>query len=602
MNIIREERFHRTLLTRRLSRLTGLAVAALGVIGFGYWRVQIVEGAYYRQLADNNRLRKLTIEAPRGWIFDREGRPLAENVPNYSLSIDRALSRDLDASFAFAAGLVDIAADELERRYRDRRRGAGFAPVVVAENLDLETVARASAFQLEHPEIGIEIVHRRLYRPAHHTAHLLGYLGEVSQQDLDRDPDTYRPGELIGKKGVERIYDDILRGEDGARVAVVDSHGRFIEEFDHHAARPGKALSLTLDLRLQQVAADLLAEKTGSIVALDPRSGEILAMVSSPSFDPNRFAGRLDPETWQALLDDPRNPLQNRAIQNTFPPASVFKIVMAVAALEAIGIDPGETVYCRGFSKIYNHRYRCGKPAGHGWVDLRSAIKHSCNVYFHQLGQRLDIEVIASYARAFGLGTATGLRLGGEVDGLVPDRQWSLDRRGTPWYPGETISVATGQGPILVTPLQVATMMAAVANGGELVTPRLVVSDAPPERRPLPIHVAPATLDLIRDALGAVVGELNGTGRAAHLDHLAIAGKTGTAQVVRQVTRTRNDDLDPEKRDHAWFASYAPIGRPELVVVVLVEHGGAGSRAAAPLARTLYETHFDTRSGSQSTR
>lgn len=602
MNIVREERFHRTLLTRRLTRLTGLALIALGVIGFGYWRVQVVEGAYYRQLADNNRLRKLTIEAPRGWIYDREGRPLAENVPNYALSVDRALSRDLEGSFAFASRLVEIDAEELERRYRDRRSGAGFAPVVVAENLDLETVAHASALQLEHPEIGIEIAHRRLYRPAHQTAHLLGYLSEVSQDDLARAPDAYRPGELIGKKGIERIYDDRLRGIDGARVAVVDSHGRFIEEFDHHPARPGRALRLTIDLELQQVAADLLAEKTGAIVALDPRTGEILAMVSAPSFDPNRFAGRLDPDTWQSLLDDRHKPLQNRAIQNTYPPGSVFKIVMAVAALEDLDINVDETVYCRGFSKIYNHRYRCHKAAGHGWVNLHKAIKYSCNVYFHQLGQRLDIEAIARYARAFGLGAATGLELGGEADGLVPDRQWSLERRGTRWYPGETISVSTGQGPILVTPLQVATMMAAVANGGDLVTPRLVVADAPPARRPLPITLAPRTLDIVRDALTAVVGDTDGTGRAAHLDDLAIAGKTGTAQVVRQVTWTRNDELDPEKRDHAWFASYAPVDRPELVVVVLVEHGGGGSKIAAPLARTLYETHFASRTRPGATR
>lgn len=594
MTVVREDRYHRTLLVRRLSRLTGLAVAALAAIGFGYLRVQVVEGAYYRQLADNNRLRKQTIEAPRGWIFDRQGKPLAENVPNYSLSIDRALARDLDDSFAFTSRLVGVPVRELERRYRDRRRGAGFAPVVVAENLDLETVAHISALQLEHPEIGVEIAHRRLYRPAQQTAHLLGYLGEVSERDLERAPATYRPGELIGKKGIEKIYDDQLRGEDGARVAVVDSHGRFIEEFDHHPARPGQPLDLTLDLRLQQAAADLLADKTGAIVALDPRSGEILAMVSSPSFDPNRFAGRLDPATWQALLDDPRHPLQNRAIQNTYPPGSVFKVVMAVAALEALGLDPEETVYCRGFSMIYNHRYRCWNASGHGRMNLRSAIKQSCNVYFHQLGQRLDIEAIARYARGFGLGSPTGLDLGVEQAGIVPNSQWSLERRGTPWYPGETISVATGQGPILVTPLQIATMMAAVANGGDLVTPRLVKTAAPPERRRMPVSLRPSTLAIVKDALEAVVGEPSGTGSAARLRGLAIAGKTGTAQVVRQVTWTSNDDLDPTKRDHAWFASYAPADDPQLVVVVLVEHGGAGSKTAAPLARAIYETFLAT--------
>ena len=598
MSVVREDRFHRSLLVRRLLRLTGLALAAMTAISLGYWRVQVAEGAYYRELADSNRLRRLTIEAPRGWIYDRNGRPLAENVPNYALSIDRSLTRDLDASFAFAATLVDVDADELARRFAARKNAPGFAPVVVAEDLDLETVARASVEQLEHPEIGIEIAHRRLYRQAHQTAHVLGYLGQVAPDDLTRRPLLYRPGDLIGKKGVEKVFEDHLRGDDGARVAVVDSHGRFIEEFDHHPAAPGDALHLTLDLDLQQTAAELLTDKVGAIVAMDPDNGEILAMASSPSFDPNRFAGRLDEAAWRALLEHPQHPLQNRALQNTYPPGSVFKLVMAVAALEA-GVDPSETVYCRGYSVIYNHRYRCWHAPGHGSVDLRDAIKHSCNVYFHQLGQRLDIEDIARWARRFGLGAETGLDLGVEKAGLVPDSKWSLERRGTPWYPGETISVATGQGPIEVTPLQIAGVVAAVANGGELVQPRLVRTDRPPVRRRPEPGIRPATLRFLVDAMWAVVNEPNGTGGGARLRNVEIAGKTGTAQVVRQATWTSNEDLALDQRDHAWFASFAPADDPELVVVVFVEHGGAGSKAAAPLARALYESFFARDAGSR---
>ncbi len=591
MNVIREDRFHRTLLVRRLTRLTGLSIGALMLISLGYWRVQVAEGAHYRQLADNNRLRKLTIEAPRGWIYDRNGRPLAENIPNYALSIDRGLARDLDATFAFASTLLGVPAEELERRFAARRSGPGFAPVIIAQDLDLTTVARAGVEQLEHPEIGVEIAHRRLYRQAHQTAHLLGYLGEVSQADLNREPQSYQPGDLIGKKGIEKIFDHRLRGEDGARVAVVDSHGRFIEEFDHHPARPGEALTLALDLDLQQTAAELLEDKVGAIVAMDPWNGEILAMASAPSFDPNRFVGRLDPETWRALLDHPQNPLQNRSQQNRYPPASVFKIVMAVAAIES-GLDPNETVYCRGYSVIYNHRYRCGNAAGHGRLDLRGAIKHSCNVYFHQLGQRLDIELIARYARRFGLGRVTGLELDSEQAGVVPDSRWSLEARGTPWYPGETISVATGQGPILLTPLQMARLMAALVNGGDLITPRLVRTDEPAVReRPEPA-LRDSTLAMVREALWAVVNEPNGTGGRARIADFEIAGKTGTAQVVRQATWTSNEKLAPDQRDHAWFASFAPFDSPRLVVVVFVEHGGTGSRAAAPLARAMYETYL----------
>lgn len=595
MSRAREDRFHRALLVRRLVRLTGLTLGALALIALGYWRVQVAEGAYYRQLADNNRLRKQRLEAARGWIYDRAGRPLAENIPNYALSIDRSLARDLDATFRFVSKLLAVPTEVLAMRFATARSGPRFAPVVIADHLSLETVARASVEQLEHPEIGIEISHRRLYRLAHQTAHILGYLGEATPRDLRDHPLRYRPGDLVGKQGVEKLFDHTLRGRDGARVVVVDSHGRFKEEFDNHPAEPGQALHLTLDVPLQHAAAHLLEGKVGAIIAMEPFTGEILAMASSPSFDPNRFAGRLDAKSWQALLDNPQHPLQNRALQNSYPPGSVFKIVMAAAALET-GIDPKDSVYCRGFSIIDNHRYRCWNAAGHGRVDLRAALKHSCNVYFHHLGQRLDIDQIARYARRFGLGQATGIELAGELRGLVPDRQWSLQTRSSRWYPGETISVATGQGPLLVTPLQVATLMAALANGGALVRPRLV-RDEPPaaSRRPDP-RLHPATLAFLRDALDAVVNEPHGTGHSAHIRGFPIAGKTGTAQVVRQATRTSNQELAPDQRDHAWFASFAPVDHPQLVVVVFVEHGGAGSKVAAPLARALYETFLAGRS------
>ncbi len=587
------DRFYRAVLVQRLGWLIGASYVALLVVAIGYWRVQVVGGGRYLKMAENNRLRKLAVEAPRGWIYDRNHKVLAENVPRYNLLFDRTLAADRDESIAFGASVLGVEPAEIKRRLDAVRGTPLFKPAIAAEGLDLEAVARFGVEQLEHPEFAVAVAHRRLYRHAHQTAHLLGYLGEVTTSDLRRFPARYATADLIGKKGVERFYDSRLRGSGGEQVVVVDSHGRWIEEFQGQPAVRGQPLELTLDLDLQQEAAELLEGKVGAIVAIDPRQGEVLALVSAPGFDPNRFAARIDAEEWQELLDHPNDPFQNRTLQNRYPPASVFKIAMAFAALDHGGIDPNEKVFCRGFSMIYNHRYRCGKPGGHGWVDLHSAIKHSCNVYFHQLGQRLGIDAIARYARRFGLDRRTGIDLIGERDGLVPDEAWSLDRRGTPWFPGETISVATGQGPILVTPLQIAVMMAAVANGGELVRPHLARNEPPPL---LPVRepvLSDRSLDLIRRALWAVVNEPSGTGWRARIDGLDVVGKTGTAQVVTQATWTANRDLAPEQRDHAWFASYAPADDPRLVVVVFIEHGGAGSQAAAPLAKALYERFFD---------
>jgi penicillin-binding protein 2 len=371
-------------------------------------------------------------------------------------------------------------------------------------------------------------------------------------------------------------------------VVVVDSRGRRIKEGRTSPADAGSDLKLTLDLDLQQEAALQLEGKVGTIVALDPRQGDILAMVSSPSFDPNRFAHGLRSEDWWELVENPHHPMQNRAVQNVYPPGSVFKIVMALAGLDLGLVDADTTrVWCKGHSKIYNNTYRCWKAGGHGVVDLRRSLEGSCNVFYHQLGQKMEIDKIAEYARRFGLGQRTGVDLEGEKSGLVPSRSWSEKVRGSPWYPGETISVSTGQGPILVTPLQVAVMMAAVANGGFVVTPRFVRGEE--GEPPRSLEIAREHLDVVREGLWSVVQGAQGTATRARVEGLELAGKTGTAQVISQKQRTRNEDLPEQYRDHAWFASFAPFEDPRLVVVVFVEHGGAGSSSAAPLAKALYE-------------
>ncbi len=595
-----KNREHLGVLAKRLGILHFLGQVTLVGIAFSYFFAQIVEGPFFRELAENNRLRRLAIEAPRGVIYDRNGKLLVENIPSYQLLCDRSLSRNLDASLNFSADILAIPRAELASLLERYRKTPKFQPVLLGEALSLDQVARFGVHHLEHPEFEVVVEHQRLYRHAHQTAHILGYLSEVSTEDL-KNRSTYRPGDLVGRKGIEQLYDTYLRGRHGDRIVVVDSRGRQTEEHQQIPARSGNNLRLTIDLDLQQEAADLLADKTGVIVALDPRNGEILALASNPSYNPNLFAQRLRPEEWQELITNPQKPLQNRALQNTFPPGSVFKIIVALAALEN-GWSPNATAFCPGYSTINGTRFRCWKQGGHGTVNLKTALMQSCNVYFHQLGQKLGIDKIATYARRFGLGRLSGIDLADEKPGLVPDTRWSLERRGTQWFGGETISVATGQGPILVTPLQLATMMSALARGRP-VRPHLVRTvESPagmllehPEYRdePLPpLGIAPEHLQIVRQALWGVVNEPQGTAHSAAIPGKDIVGKTGTAQVVTQKTWTKNEQLAPEHRDHAWFASFAPLQDPQLVVVVFVEHGGGGSKAAAPLAKAIYEKFF----------
>jgi penicillin-binding protein 2 len=587
-----EVREQRDGLIQRIPRLRLAFSILLVLIGTCYWFVQVVQGSYYRELADNNRLNKVPINAPRGLIFDRNELRLVDNVPSYDLLLDRSLAADLDASLDFAVGILGRPRAALEETLIRYRSSSLFTPILIAESLSLSQVARFSAERLEHPEFDIDVGHLRVYRHGPLTAHLLGYLGEVTPADLAADDSPYVPGDLAGKRGVELAYESRLRGTDGERVVVVDSRGRPRSEYRSTLATPGADLELTLDLELQQEAARYFEDKVGAAVALDPRNGDVLVMVSAPSYNPNSFARRLDQSEWQALVEAPNNPLQNRALQNTHSPGSLFKIVVATAGLSDGVVDRSDSVFCGGSTTIYNRRFRCWKRGGHGWMRIRDAIKESCDVYFYHLGQKLGISRIAEFARRFGLGQQTGIAIAGEKQGLVPDLDWSLRVRGTTWYPGETISVAIGQGPLLATPLQIASMMAIVANGGFKVVPRLD-RDAP-IAAPQALPLDPAALEMVREALWAVVNE-KGTGASARVGSVEVAGKTGTVQVVEQKSWIDSDDLPFELRDHAWFASFAPADHAEMVVVVFVEHGGKGSRVAAPLAKILYERHFDDR-------
>jgi len=580
---------HREALQGRVKLLFRLLAAALGGLAGAYFLAQVVHGARYLELAENNRLRRVTLEAPRGAISDRHGRVLVENLPSYSLLLDRGRAAELGASLEFAARGLGLPAAELRGLVARAPAGTRFAGVLLAENLSLPEVARFRVARLEHPEFEIEVTQRRFYRLGAHAAHVLGYLGEVTPEELARPQQALRAGDWIGRRGVERAYDRHLRGENGERVVVVDSRGLPIEEFGRRLGRPGESLQLTLDAELQQEGERLLEGQVGAIVALDPRDGAVRALVSAPAYDPNLFARRLAAADWRALVEDERHPLQNRALQSAYSPGSVFKAVVAAAALAEGVVTTATTVRCGGYAGHYGRRFHCWRRGGHGAMALEEALKHSCDVYFYELGERLGIERLARWSRAFGFGAPTGIDLGGERGGLVPDDAWSRAVRRHPWYPGETISVAIGQGALLTTPLQVATMIAAIANGGRVVTPHLVAGGDAPSR---PLGLPPSILVPVQRGLWRVVNEAGGTGARARLPQVEIAGKTGTVQVISQEAYSDSSQLPWKLRNHAWFAAYAPASAPELVVVVFVEHGGKGSAAAAPIARALYDHFF----------
>lgn len=571
----------------RLGRLAAFVLIMMFSIGAGYWHLQVLQANHYRRLAENNRLRQVVVQAPRGLIEDRYGRILVENVPSYNLILNRSVAEDVDASLAFAAPILGQPVATLKANLKNATKSRSQR---LAQDLDLSQVARFEAVALEHPEFQIAVEQRRLYRHGEQIAHLLGYLGEASEEDLVHGKGTIRGGELVGKEGVERAMDEVLRGQDGERELVVDSRNRVIDVVRSDPTEPGRTIRLTVDLDLQQEVVEVMRGRVGAVVAMDPRSGAIRALVSVPSFDPNLFAGGLGTAAWNQIIDRPNNVLQNRTVGATYPPGSVFKIVVSLAGLSAGVIDPNERVFCAGIKRIYNRNQRCWQPSGHGWVNLDQAITHSCDIYFYVKGEEIGIERIAAFARKMGLGRVSGIGIRGERAGLVPDAEWSRRTRGIPWYPGETISVAIGQGPILVSPLQAAVLLSAVANSGRIVVPHLVLGEEPAGQE---IELDREDLERVRRALLHVVEE--GSGRAAAVVDVKIAGKTGTSQVIEQKTWTRSEDLPFKHRDHAWFASYAPFENPELVVVVFLEHGGSGGGQAAPIAREIYEKYFSGR-------
>jgi penicillin-binding protein 2 len=517
---------------------------------------------------------------------------LVENRPSFNLVLTPEHSEDLDATVARLGQVLQMG--EAQIRERIARRGAPFRRVVVKSDATAEDVATIEARRLELPEAGVEVVPLRSYPLAEAAAHALGRVGEVTERQLQSAEFAgFEPGDLVGQAGIESQYNRSLTGKDGFRRVVVNSRGLEVDTAEREPPVDGPSLTLTLDLDLQKAMERAFAGRPGSAVALDPESGEILAINSTPAYDPNDFTGGVEATVWDRLRNDPETPLMNRVIQGQYAPGSLFKVVTALAALEEGVITPSSTFYCPGYLSIYNTVFRCHKASGHGVVDVHRALAGSCNVFFYQVGVRLEIDRIARYGRLMGLGQPTGVDLPFEGAGLIPSPEWKRRVQHTSWFAGETVSVAIGQGQVTVTPLQMARVAALVANGGRLVRPHLVraVGGKPvPREPPVAVGLKPEVLAVVRQGMWAVVNQ-HGTAWRTELPGLDVCGKTGSAQVVAHARLARGGATH-SMIPHGWFIGFAPRDHPRIALAVMVEHGGSGGEAAVPVARQILEQFF----------
>ena len=573
----------------RLAVVQGTTVLLVAVLLLQFWNLQVLRARHFRDLAENNRSRVVKVAAPRGMLLDREGQLLVGNRPSFNIVLTPEDAEDLDGVVTRIARTLGMG----EARLRERlARRAPYRPVVVLADADVGEVAAIEARRLELPEVSIEIVPLRFYPLASAAAHALGRVGEITERQLrSAEFEGLEPGALVGLAGVEAQYNRALMGRDGFRRVIVNSRGLEVAEAESDPPEDGPSFTLSLDASLQAATENAFAGRAGSAVVLDPETGEILAMTSTPAYDPNEFTTGIDPELWRMLANDPETPLMNRVIQGQYAPGSTFKIVMAVAALEEGVITPSTTFYCPGHLRVYNKVFHCHLPGGHGVVNIRRALAMSCNVFFYQVGIRLEIDRIAHWATRLGLGSPTGIDLPHEARGLIPSPEWKRRVQKAPWYPGETVSVAIGQGQVSVTPLQMARVAAAIANGGSLVRPHLVRSAGEtriPAEPPRPIVISAETVATVKEGLRAVVAE--GTGWRARLRTVPVCGKTGTAQVVSRERLRRTPD-DPSIQPHGWFVAFAPADEPQVALAVIVEHGGGGG-VAAEVARAILARFF----------
>ncbi len=576
--------------TGKIAAFQYLVVGVLIFLLSGFWELQVRNPEFYNEKAERNRIKSLPLPAPRGKILDRDGRVIVDNHSSFSLILSRDTLKP-DHVRLIADGL-NLDPGELEARLRRFRSRPAYEAVIIKDELTPGELAFVEAHRDAETFPELELIHdqRRLYPRDGLAAHVIGYVGEVSETELDTaEFARYNQGDVIGKFGIERQYNDTLMGVDGQRRTMVDNRGRVRAVLGFKEAQPGKNLQLTIDLDLQAVAELAMDGKRGAVVALDPRSGEVLAMVSRPAFDPNKFAGRIRSKDWADLISDPDKPLLNRAIQAQLAPGSTFKPIMALAGLESGVIDDQFQVRCGGGAVFYGRYFKCHIKQGHGMVELHKGIAQSCDVFFYNVGNRLGIDRIAQYAELVGLGRKTGIDLPHEAEGLVPSTRWKARNYRQKWYAGETISVSIGQGALTVTPIQLAYALGGLATGGVWHRPHLVKERRDDERA----RRAELNLDNVGKVISGMYAVVNegGTGSRARLAGLEVCGKTGTAQLASNEV-LKGTALGRTMKDNAWFVGFAPRQAPEIIVVALFENGEHGP-AAAPIVRDVIKAYFD---------
>src|SRR6266851_5517179 len=586
----------------RLTAVQYIVLFIFLLLAYGLWRLQVMQSGKYAQLAEQNRVRNVPILAPRGKILDREGRIIVDNYPSFTALLLRDSSRDLNADADLIAQGLHMVPKEVRDRIRKFAGMPQYQPIYLKDDITPDELAFVEAHRNELPELDTIMAHRRLYPRNGFMAHLIGYVGEVSEQMLNQPRwELNNPGDVVGQSGVELQYNNMLMGKNGSRQVLVNSRGVEVNQLGEKPAEPGKQLKLTVDIDVQIAAEQALEGKNGAIVAMDPRNGEILAMVSRPTFDPNDFSIRISRDEWTKLVNDPDHPLLNKAIQAQLAPGSVFKIIMATAGLQE-GIAQDMKVTCNGGASFYGRYFKCWVVADHrvhGLVDISKGIYQSCDVFFYTLAQKLGIQRIAKYAAAFGLGQKTGVDLPQEASGVMPSEEWKLRTFKQKWYAGETISVGIGQGAVAVTPLQLARAIAGVTSGGVMHRPHVAFpSQLPPNLVPasdtpddVKVPIDPKNWEIITDAMANVPTPL-GTAGSAHLQGIDFAGKTGSAQTISNQLKAKLAHGKSKYKDNAWFVGVTPRRNPEIVVAVLFEggeHGQFAARIAAQVVKAFVE-------------
>jgi penicillin-binding protein 2 len=579
-------------------RLAAVSYGIVGLIGlllFGFWNLQVIQTTHYKDLAERNRIRSIPIIAPRGSILDRSGRVLVDNYPSFSVLLLRDDPKIMEPLLPEIADGLGMTIDDLQEQVDAAKTLPNFQPIVIKPEASPGDIAFIESHRPDIPVLEMMMVHRRRYGENDFLAHAVGYVGEVSTEDIAGSGGRLRSGDITGKSGLEKQYNDTLMGTDGLRRSIVNSVGKEVGQLLQQDPTPGKAIRLTIDYDLQSVAEQAMAGKMGAVVALDPRTGEVLAMVSHPSFNPNDFAVRIPRQEWDQLNNDPDKPLINRAIQAQLAPGSVFKIYETTAMLESKAIPADFKVFCPGYATFYGRVFHELNPgdSAHGEMDLHTAIVKSCDIYFYNVGERLGIDRLSYYGTSFGLGRKTGVDLPGEDSGLMPSEAWKERVFHEKWYAGETISLAIGQGATEVTPMQMAYTIGGIISGGRFKQPHLLMSDQPVPEVDFPI--SDSTVDFITQAMWSVVNE-GGTAAASKLPGIEFCGKTGTAQVISAQGKEKATNKSALK-NNAWFVGFAPRRNAEIVVAVLVQAGGYGAEAAAPVARDVVKAYYDKKAG-----